>query len=55
MSMIVLSMPVNVWDIIGVYIKNGRGCLGSLYPCPLIMNVKTQLCWSLSGTKNVRW
>jgi len=24
--------PVNVFEIIGVYIKNGFGCLGSLYP-----------------------
>ena len=55
MSMMVLSGPVNIWDTIGVYIKNGFGCLGSLYPCPLIMNVKIQLCWSLSGSKNGRW
>jgi hypothetical protein len=55
MSVMVLSTSVNVWDIIGVYIKYGFGCLGSLYPCPLTMNVKTQLCWSLSGSKNGRW
>jgi hypothetical protein len=55
MSMIVLSTSVNVWDITGVYIKNRFGCLGSLYPCPLIMNVRTQLRWSLSGSKNGKW
>jgi len=53
--MMVLSTPINVLEITGVYIKNGFGCLGSLYPCPLIMNIKTQLCWSLSGSKNGKW
>jgi hypothetical protein len=49
----VLSTPVNVLEIIGVYIKNRFGCLGSSYPCPVIMNVKTRMCWSLVGVKMV--
>jgi len=53
MSMMILSTSVNVWDTNGVYIK--YGCLASLYPCPLIMNVKTHPCWFLSGSKNGRW
>jgi hypothetical protein len=53
--MMVLSTPVNVWDTIGIYNKNGFEFLRTLYPCPLIMNVKTQLCWSLSGSKNGWW
>jgi hypothetical protein len=32
MSMMVLSTPVNVLEIIGVYIKNRFGC-------PVIMNI----------------